>query len=128
MDIVQVGIIGVAGVLLAVQFKGGKAEYGIYISAGLSLVIFFGILGHRRVITEAADTIGGYISLDGAYIGTLIKMLGVTYIAEFASSICRDAGYQTIAQQIEIFGKLTILVLSIPILMALLETIGEFLS
>ena len=55
-------------------------------------------------------------------------MLGVTYIAEFSSGICRDAGYQTIAQQIEIFGKLTILVLSLPVLLALLETIGEFLS
>lgn len=128
MDIVQAGIIGVAGVLLAVQFKGGKTEYGIYISAGLSLVIFFGILGHLQAITEAVDMIGGYISLDGAYIGTLIKMLGITYIAEFASSICKDAGYQTIAQQIEIFGKLTILVLSMPILTALLETVGEFLS
>ena len=122
------GLWGVAGVLLAVQFKGGKAEYGIYISVALSILIFLGILGQLQVITEAIARIGGYIRLDGAYIGTLIKMLGVTYIAEFSSGICRDAGYQTIAQQIEIFGKLTILVLSLPVLLALLETIGEFLS
>ena len=94
----------------------------------LSLLIFLGILGQLQVITEAIARIGGYIRLDGAYMGTLIKMLGVTYIAEFSSGICRDAGYQTIAQQIEIFGKLTILVLSLPVLLALLETIGEFLS
>ena len=127
MSIIQAGILGVAGVLLAVQFKGGKAEYGIYISVALSILIFLGILGQLQVITEAIARIGGYIRLDGAYIGTLIKMLGVTYIAEFSSGICRDAGYQTIAQ-IEIFGKLTILVLSLPVLLALLETIGEFLS
>lgn len=128
MNIVQIGIIGVAGVLLAVQFKGGKAEYGIYISVALSLLIFFGILGHLGTIIDAVGRIGSYISLDGAYIGTLIKMLGITYIAEFSSSICKDAGYQTIAQQIEIFGKLAILVLSLPILTALLETIEGFLA
>lgn len=128
MSMIQVGIIGVAGTLLAIQFKGGKAEYGIYISIGLSLVIFFSIVGQLEVIIDAMRTIGSYIKMDTAYIGTLIKMLGITYVAEFASGICKDAGYQTIALQIEIFGKLTILVLSMPVLMALLNTIREFLS
>ncbi len=73
-------------------------------------------------------SIGSYISVDTAYMGTLVKMLGVTYIAEFSSSICKDAGYQTIAKQIEIFGKLAILVMSMPILTALLNTIQGFLS
>ena len=68
------------------------------------------------------------IDLDTTYIATLLKMLGVTYVAEFSSGICKDAGYQTIASQIEIFSKLTILVLSLPILVALLKTIQGFLS
>ena len=125
---VQAGIIGVAGVLLAVQFKSGKAEYGIYISIALSLLIFFGILGQIRAVIRMVETIGTYISMDTVYIGTLLKMLGITYIAEFSSSICKDAGYQTIAGQIEIFGKLAVLVLSMPILMALLDAVKGFLS
>ena len=128
MSMVQVGIIGVAGVLLAVQFKSGKAEYGIYISIALSLLIFFGILGQLRAIIRMVQTIGAYISMDTVYIGTLLKMLGIAYIAEFSSSICKDAGYQTIAGQIEIFGKLAILVLSMPILKALLDAVKGFLS
>lgn len=55
-------------------------------------------------------------------------MLGITYVAEFSAGICKDAGYQTIALQIEIFGKLAVLVLSMPVLMALLNTIKDFLS
>ena len=68
------------------------------------------------------------INVDNTYIMTLLKMLGVTYVAEFSSGICKDAGYQTIASQIEIFSKLTILVLSLPILVALLQTIQNFLA
>lgn len=128
LSMVQVGIIGVAGALLAVQFKSGKAEYGIYISIALSLLIFFSIIKNLEMIVRMVRTIGDYISMDTVYIGTLLKMLGITYIAEFSSSICKDAGYQTIAGQIEIFGKLAVLVLSMPILMALLDTVKGFLS
>ena len=128
MNMIQIGIIGVAGTLLAVQFKSGKSEYGIYISVALSLVIFFAIIGRLEVIIDALRTIANYINMDTAYIGTLIKMLGITYVAELSAGICKDAGYQTIALQIEIFGKLAVLVLSMPVLMALLNTIKDFLS
>lgn len=128
MNIMKIGIIAVAGVLLAVQFKSGKSEYGIYISIALGLLIFFSILGYLEEIIGVLSMIGGYIEVDHAYIGTLMKMLGITYVAEFSSGICKDAGYQTIAVQIEIFGKLAILVLSLPVLLALLSTVQDFLS
>lgn len=128
MNVVQVGVIGVAGVLLAIQFKNGKAEYGIYISIALSLLIFFIILGYMDTILKMIRSIGSYINIDAVYINIFLKMIGITYIAEFSSNICKDAGYQTIAGQIEIFGKLAILTLSLPILTALLDTIKGFLS
>lgn len=128
MNIVQVGIIGVMGALFAIQFKNGKTEYGIYMSVGISLLIFFSVVGHLEIIIETIKEISTFVDVDTAYISTLIKMLGVTYIAEFASGICKDAGYGTIAGQIEIFAKLTIMVLSLPILLALLKTLQAFLT
>lgn len=128
MDVIQVAALAVAGVLLAVQFKSGKAEYGIYLGAALSILIFFQILGKLNVILEVIKTIGEFLPLNKIFAGTLLKMLGITYVAEFSASICQDAGYQTIARQIEILGKLAILVMSMPILLALLQTIREFLT
>jgi len=128
MDITKIALLGVLGTLLAVQFKTGKTEYGVYISVGISLVILFSILSRLDVIIDTMKQIGSYVNLVPSYITTLLKMLGITYISEFASAICKDAGYQTIASQIEIFAKLTILALSMPILLALLETIQAFLS
>jgi len=128
MSIVQIACLGVMGALLALQFKSGKSEYGIYLSIAVSLVLFFSMSGKLEIIVETMETIGGFVHVDNVYITTMLKMLGVTYIAEFASGICRDAGYQTIAGQIEIFAKLTILALSMPVLKALLLTIQEFLG
>lgn len=128
MNIVQIGILGIAGAVLAIQLKQSKAEFSIYLCIGISLLIFFSIFNYLEVIIETMGEVAASINLNHTYITTLLKMLGVTYVAEFASGICKDAGYQTIASQIEIFSKLTILVLSLPILVALLNTIQNFLG
>jgi len=128
MNIVQIGILGIAGAVFAIQLKQNKAEFSIYLCVGISLLIFSSILGYMEVIVEAMREVAASIHLNNTYITTLLKMLGVTYVAEFASGICKDAGYQTIASQIEIFSKLTILVLSLPIIVALLNTIQSFLG
>ena len=54
-------------------------------------------------------------------------MIGITYVAEFASGICKDSGYGSLGNQIEIFGKLSILGISMPILLALFGTLETFL-
>lgn len=128
MNIIQIGVLGIAGALLAIQLKQQKAEFSIYLCVGISLLIFLSIFNYLEVIIETMREVAATINLDNTYITTLLKMLGVTYVAEFASGICKDAGYQTIASQIEIFSKLTILVLSLPILVALLQTIQNFLA
>ena len=128
MNMIQIAILGVVGVVFAVQLKQEKAEVSVYLCIGLSLIVFFCILEQLEVLIDVIRSIGEFIRIDASYIGTLMKMLGITYLAEFASGICKDAGYQAIAMQIEVFGKITILVLSLPILLALLKTIQEFLA
>ena len=128
MNMVQIGILGIAGAVFAIQLKQNKAEFSVYLCIGISLLIFFSIFHYLEVIIDTMREVAATIHLNNTYIMTLLKMLGVTYVAEFASGICRDAGYQTIASQIEIFSKLTILVLSLPILVALLNTIQNFLG
>ena len=126
MSILKVGVLAVAGVLLAVQFKNGKTEYSTYISVVLG--IFGGILGYLEILIHAFDKLEEDLDLDYAYVTILLKMIGITYVSELVSAICKDAGYQATASQIELFCKLSVMVLSIPVLMALLETIQEFLG
>lgn len=128
MSIISMGVIGVIGALLSIQFKSGKSEYGIYMSVAISILIFACIVDRLEVFVKAVEQITRYIKIDTSYIATMLKMIGITYISEFSSSVCKDAGYQTIAVQIELFSKLTILALGMPVLMALLETIKEFLA
>lgn len=127
MNSIQIALLGVVGTLLALQFKSGKSEYGIYVSLAVSLFLFLCMLSRLEIFAQTVKKIADYIKLDAGQMSILLKMAGVTYVAEFASGICKDAGYQNIAVQIEIFTKLTILAIGMPVLLSLLELIGDFL-
>lgn len=125
---VRVALLGIAGVLLALQLKSLKSEYSIYLCLGVSALIFWYMTEQLGSILEGLEMIQGTLPLNAGYIRTLIKIVGITYIAEFASDLCKDAGYQAVAGQIQMFGKLSVLAVSIPILTALLDTVRTFLG
>lgn len=128
MTIITIGIVGITAVLLAVQMKGVKGEYATYLAAAAGCFIFFYGVSKMETVIRALEQIQGMIKINGVYLTTLLKMTGITYIAEFASGICKDAGYGAIGSQIEIFGKLSILAVSMPIVLALMETLQRFLA
>ncbi len=128
MTVVAISAAGIAAVLLAAQFKGGKSEYGLYIIMASGILFFFFGTGQLRMILDGLKTLEGYLDIHPVYIRTLIKMIGITYVAEFASGICKDGGFGALGNQIEIFGKLSILGISMPILLALFSTLEQFLA
>ena len=73
------------------------------------------------------EKIQEFLPVDEKYVLVLLKMTGATYIGQFSSSICKDAGYQMIGTQIDLFCKLSVMVLSMPVLLAILDTISEFM-
>ena len=89
MDVMQIGIVGVIGALLAIQFKGGKTEYGIFMSVAVSIFLFACIVDRLEIFLGTVEQIGSYIDMDAGYLSTMFKMIGVTYIAEFSSGIGR---------------------------------------
>lgn len=127
MDILKISILGIVAVLFAMMLKNYRPEYSYYISLAVCICIFLFVTTKLESILSYAERMQSYIRIEGSYIGMILKMIGVTYVAEFAANVCKDAGYQTIAGQIELFAKLSILVLSMPVMIAFMETIGSLL-
>jgi len=125
---INIALIGITATLMAIMFKKGKEEYSLYISISACIIIILLGIGKLEVIIEAINKLQGYIQINKAYIGILIKIIGITYVTEFSASLCKDSGYHSIGEQIELVGKLTILAISMPIMLALLETLNNFLT
>ncbi|MGN0290539.1 MAG: SpoIIIAC/SpoIIIAD family protein [Lachnospiraceae bacterium] len=127
MDILKIAMIGVTGVFLAIPLKSYKAEYGMLISLGTCICIFVYLITKLEIVIDYIGRIETVLNMDGDYIKLLLKMMGITYVSQFAAEICKDAGYQAISSQIEMFAKVSILFVSMPVLIALLQTVGEYL-
>ncbi len=127
MDVVKIGMMGIAGVLLAILLKKEKNEYGVLISMVVCIAIFFFFIHKMEVILAFVERLESMLSIDSSYIALILKMIGIAYIAGFAMDICKDAGYGAIGSQIEMFAKLSILAVSLPVLLTFLEVIGNIL-
>lgn len=128
MSFFGLAVIAVISALMAVYFKSIKSEYGLFISLGICiLAMIFGV-SKLKYFVEIIETIRLYIGLDMVYIEIILKIIGISYVAEFASDVCKDCGYSSMANQIQVVGKLTVLCISMPVIMTLLETINGILG
>lgn len=128
LDILRISVLGVSGVLLTIFLKDRAPEYVSLISMGIGLVILGLAVGKIGYLFDSLEQLRESLPVDGSYVTTLLKMIGITYIGQFASGICKDAGYGSTGTQIELFCRLSVMVLSMPVLLALLDTIQGFLT
>lgn len=126
-ELVKIVFLGIAGVLLAVQFKTGRPEYGLYVGMAVSIIIFSFALRQVAAVTEQFGRLKSFLNGAESYLSILLKVIGITYICEFGSGICKDAGYHSVAGQIEVLGKLTVMFAGLPVLLAVIEQIQSFL-
>lgn len=122
-----VGVLGIIIVILALQLKNIKSEYSVVIMiAGCVIIFFYSISGIIKVV-EILKKIINDTGINDEQIIILLKIMGISYIAEFVSDIAKDSGYSALSNQIQIYGKITILVVSVPILESLINCINGLL-
>lgn len=122
-EMIKVGMIGILGVLLAVQFKAHKPEYGLLIGFAISILIFGYSIGQVEALLGQFRTLGDYLGSAKGYLSVLVKVIGITYICEFSAGICKDAGFGALSEQIQIWGKLAVVFAGLPVLFAVIEQI-----
>ena len=126
MNILQIAVIAILGVIAAVILKSYKPEFGMFFIIALSfLFLGQGIHLMSEVKTEL-EVVQSFYRENQYYYKLLFKLIGITYLCEFTSGICKDAGYQSIAAQVELMGKMLILVSGMPVLLTMIETLWKY--
>ena len=127
MKVGQVAVLGVVAVLIAQVIPKGKEVYAWVVVLVASLMILGMGVSRLRDMTELLQKLRDNLGSSGVYIRVLLKMLGITYVAELSSNLCRDAGRQAVAGQIEFYAKILLFGMSLPVLQGLLGAIEEML-
>lgn len=113
----------IIAVILSLSLKSRNPEIAGVISISICLVIIGLSISRIGVIIDTLKRLANYVKIDYGYLIILLKLVGIAYICEFASDISKDAGYSAVATQIELLGKLTMLMVALPVLMQVIETI-----
>lgn len=122
-DVIKIIGIGLLALILIVVIKQYRPEFAIYISIIAGIIIFFFAMDKLTNIINLLKDICNQAGVNNKYLGILIKMTGIAFLAEFAISICKDAGESSLASKVELGSKAIVISMSIPIIHNLLEII-----
>jgi stage III sporulation protein AD len=123
MNIMQIAATAVVSVVLAVVLKKEKPVFAVIIGAVAGIMIIISVVPQLKSIIDLASDIGEMAGENG-YVGILFKIIGVAYVAQFASDICRDAGETALAARVMLAGKIIVAFYSMPVAAGLMEQIN----
>ncbi len=115
----------IIAVILSLSLKSRNPEMSSLISLAVCIIIISLSVVRIGTIVDTLKQLAAYIKIEYTYVIILLKLVGIAYICEFAAGISKDAGYSAVSSQIELLGKLTMLMVALPVLMQVIETILE---
>lgn len=118
-------------VLLAVTFlsllRQTRPELAVLLSVAAGVIIFLRLAGYLQELVRTFEFLATQARINLLYLQTVFKVMGVAYLTGFGAQICKDAGEGALALKLELAGKVIILFLAVPVLVAILETVLRIL-
>lgn len=127
MEIVQVVGLGLVVTVLSLILKEQKPMFAFLLVTFTSVVIFLFLLGKISSVIHVLEDLANRSNVNHVFFKTILKIIGISYIAEFGAQIVRDAGQESVASKIELAGKILIMVMAIPIITVIIETVMKLM-
>ena len=127
MDIVKVIGIGFFTLIITIILKEYKKEYAIYAVLIGGLIIIFYSMDTIKSIIDFINTLSNNQNYNSEFISLLLKITGISILTEYAVSICKDSGENSIANKIDFGGKVIVISLSIPVMQTTITTLTKLL-
>jgi stage III sporulation protein AD len=127
MEIIQIVGLGLIVTILSLIIKEQKPEIAFLLATFTGIVIFLFLIGKISSVIRILEDLATKTGINMVFLKTILKIIGVAYIAEFGAQIVRDAGQESVASKIELTGKILIMVMAIPIISVIIETVVKLL-
>ncbi|WP_054957696.1 stage III sporulation protein AD [Paenibacillus dakarensis] len=127
MDIIQIVGFGLLSTVLILVLKEQKPIFAFLLAAATSITIFLFLVGKIGNVIQMLENLAKSSGVQIIYLKTVLKIIGIAYIAEMGAQVVRDAGQESIASKIEMAGKVLILLLAVPIISIIIETVLKLL-
>ncbi|WP_274651758.1 stage III sporulation protein AD [Paenibacillus humicola] len=123
MEMIQIVGLGLIATILIIVIREQKPMFAFLLAAFTGLFIFLYVIGKIDAVIGVLEQLADRSGIPSIYLKTILKIIGIAYIAEFGAQIVRDAGQESVASKIEFAGKVLILVMAVPIISVIVETV-----
>jgi stage III sporulation protein AD len=127
VEIIQIVGLGLIATILALIIKEQKPAFAFILATFTGIMIFLFLIGKISEVIRLLEKLATEGGINIIYLKTILKIIGIAYIAEFGAQITRDAGQGAIASKIELAGKILIMVMAIPIITVIIETVMQLI-
>ncbi|MGI6357343.1 MAG: stage III sporulation protein AD [Bacillota bacterium] len=123
MEIIPIVGLAITATVLLIVLRQSRPEFALILSILVGTLIFLSALPKIGMVVSTMNSIASKVEIGSLQLGMLLKIVGVAYITEFGAQICRDANESAIAGKVELAGKVIIMVLAVPIVLVILDTV-----
>jgi len=128
MDILKIISIGIIGTFLSMTVRAYKPELGVLTALSASFLILFFAVPYLESIICSIKELTENAQTDGVYIKSIIKIIGIAYITQFASELANDANEALLSKKMELVGKISIIAVMIPVISSLISAVLDTLT
>lgn len=122
-DVIGVSVIAVVAVSLSLVLKKDRPEFAFLISLGAGAIVLVAILPTAANAVSLILDISDIAGISSEYIVIIIKSCVIAMVTGVTASTCRDQGFSSLALKMEIAGRITIIILALPVINSLFNTI-----
>lgn len=127
MEIIQVVGLGLITTFLILVIKDQQPIFAFLLAVFVGMVIFLSLVSKLAEVIGILESLAQQAHVNQMFLKTILKIIGVAYIAEFGAQVTRDAGQGSLASKIELAGKVLIMTMAIPIITVMIESIIDIL-
>lgn len=127
MEITQIVGLALMVTVFLLILRQEKPVMAVLLSIIFSILVFIMMMDKMGAIVNVMKELTRRAGINYFFMTTILKILGVAYLGEFAAVLCQDAGEQAVAKKVEFAAKIMIAVMALPIMAAILESLLELM-
>jgi stage III sporulation protein AD len=108
---------------LGITISKFNSEFKVYITVIFGLLVIFMLFAELKTYVEEIARLFVRYEIKTEYFNTILKIVGIAYICDFISLLCKDLEYESVGKKVEIAGKLIILIYSVDIIKVFLDQV-----
>ena len=128
MDILKIISIGIIGTFLSMTVRAYKPEIGVLAALSTAFLILFFCVPQLTAIVESINDLSKSAQIDGFFVKSVIKIIGIAYITQFSSELAKDANEALLSKKLELVGKISIIALMMPVIRGLISAVLDTLA